>query len=284
MVKNEEEIKMDWIQGEKFWKIADFIYYPGDYFIKNDYNRLNNTLNCQKLFDGCVIYTHTMYVRGLFALLEFTNTKVIIITHNSDDNIDESYIPAIPPCVVKWYTQNVNCNDPRIESIPIGLENNRWFPKVHKKEKILALLDTNTPIKNLLYINHNVNTNPEKRTLLYSVFSNESWVTVENGKNGISFDNYITNIYNHRFVACPEGNGIDTHRLWECLYLGTIPIVVLNHNTQFYKDLPICFIDNWEAVTEEFLRSELIRIQTQQWNIDKLTFTYWKNVIKNTKI
>ena len=26
-------------------------------------------------------------------------------------------------------------------------------------------------------------------------------------------------------VAAPRGNGLDTHRLWEALYLGCVPIV-----------------------------------------------------------
>lgn len=41
----------------------------------------------------------------------------------------------------------------------------------------------------------------------------------------------------HRFVACPERNGIDTHRFWETLYRGSLPIVI---------DSP--FIRNWQAL------------------------------------
>ena len=93
------------------------------------------------------------------------------------------------------------------------------------------------------------------------------------------FDEYLDNIYNHKFVFSPEGNGMDTHRTWECLYVGTIPIERRNLNNRFYTDLPICFVDNWEDLTEEFLESEFIRIKSVHGIWKKLTFEYWKNKI-----
>jgi hypothetical protein len=272
-------MKMDWIQGEKFWQIADFIYTPKE-VRKDDYYRLRNTFDVKKLYDGCVIYTHTTYVRELFTILKHLSVIVTVITHNSDANIDVSY--DIPENVIKWYTQNVDTLNPTVESIPIGLENNRWFPKIRKKEKMLALMNSseNPTLKNLLYVNHNINTNPDKRSIVYELLKGKDGVTIEEGKNGIDFDRYLINIFTHRFVACPEGNGIDTHRVWECLYLGTIPIVVRNYNTQFYQDLPICFIDNWEEITKEFLKNEWNRIWNEPWNLEKLTFAYWENKIQ----
>jgi len=81
------------------------------------------------------------------------------------------------------------------------------------------------------------------------------------------------------FVISPQGNGLDTHRTWECLYVGSIPIEKRNLNNRFYTDLPICFIDEWEDLTEEFLLSEYERITSGIYDLDKLTFDYWKNKI-----
>ena len=79
---------------------------------------------------------------------------------------------------------------------------------------------------------------------------------------------------------CPEGNGIDTHRTWECLYMNTIPIEKININNQYYTDLPICFVNRWKEITEEFLEKEYIRINSIKWNMNKLSFEYWRNKIK----
>jgi hypothetical protein len=61
--------------------------------------------------------------------------------------------------------------------------------------------------------------------------------------------------------------------------LNTIPIEKRNINNQFYIDLPICFVNNWDEITEDFLNSEYERINNIEWNYDKLTFSYWKEKI-----
>ena len=35
----------------------------------------------------------------------------------------------------------------------------------------------------------------------------------------------MSELSSYKFALSPEGNGIDCHRTWECLYLGVIPIV-----------------------------------------------------------
>ena len=271
---------MDWIQGEKFEKITDCVYAP-EHRLPDDYSKLANTLNMYELKNINIVYTHTIYVKQLFKLIEKEDKKFIVVTHNSDVNVDASFY--IPDNVIKWYSQNVNNKDYKLESLPIGLENNRWFKDLKKKEKMEAMLKTPKKIINLVYMNHNVATNPEKRSILYELFSRIPWVTSVMGKNGKYYDQYLSEVYNHHFVICPEGNGLDTHRVWETLYMKSIPIEKRNINNQFNTDLPICFVDDWEELTEEFLLKELQRIQSTEWNLDKLTFEYWKNKIQNEK-
>lgn len=265
---------IDFIQGEKFIQLTDYIYFTK--YKGTEFNPYQNTLDINKLKDGDIIYTHTHYVSNLFNELNNTEIKVILITHNSDHNI----ITEPHKNIIKWYSQNVNIQNDKIESIPIGLENNRWFEEVDKKNKMMGKLNEDKNHKNLLYINHNIDTNRKERLKPYEIFKSLSWVNLEYGANGTNFENYLDNIYNHKFVLCPEGNGIDTHRTWECLYLNTIPIEKININNQFYTDLPICFVNKWEDITEEFLEKESIRINNTIWNMDKLLFNYWRKKLK----
>jgi hypothetical protein len=85
----------------------------------------------------------------------------------------------------------------------------------------------------------------------------------------------------HKFMACPEGNGIDTHRTWECLYIGCIPVMKRSVFTSFFEHLPICFVNNWEEITEDFLNKEYERISKIPWGRQELSFEYWKNKIKS---
>jgi hypothetical protein len=265
-----DKVYNDFIVGEKFYTVADFIYSTDNI---EDYNKLVSTFDITKLKELNIVYLHTMYKDYFFEMIKNLENKFIVVTHNSDmsaDNVD------IPKNVIKWYSQNVNVKDDRLESLPIGLENSRWFPEIKKQSKIIEKVRTAKNIRNLVYMSHNVNTNIKERTLVFNVLKDKKFVT----NQSTNFDLYIDNIYNHKFVICPEGNGIDTHRTWETLYLGSIPIEKRNINNQYYTDLPICFVDNWEEVTEDFLNKEWERITQGSWNLAKLNFQYWKKRIK----
>ncbi len=179
----------------------------------------------------------------------------------------------IPNCVKKWYAQNVNFIHEKLESIPIGLENPRWFSHVGKNNKISNKNKEDKKIRNLVYMNHNVYTNIEVRMNSYNILKDKKFVTTQMLSNG--------NNYNHKFVVCPEGHGIDTHRKWETLYLNSIPIELKSINNSFYQDLPICLVESWEELTEDFLNKEYERIYTN-WNLEKLDFNYWSKKIRNS--
>ena len=279
MYINEKNYKnIDFVVGEKFYDIANSIFSSNSPENGNDdYNQLQNTFNIDNHKEYNIVYLHTMYKNQFFDYIRNMNKKFIIITHNSDINIDS--VSNLPDNVIKWYSQNVNCKDDRLYSLPIGLENSRWFPNVKKQDLILNKLSENKNIKNLVYMNHNMATNIKERRSPYRLLQDKSFVTTEFGENGKNFENYIDNVYNHKFVICPMGNGIDTHRKWETLYLKTIPIEKRCINSSYYEDLPICLVESWEEITEEFLEREYSRITNSHWNLDKLHMWYWQNEI-----
>lgn len=268
----------DFIIGEKFYNSGNFIF-SSDFPENNneDYNQLTNTFDINKLKEYNVVYLHTMYKNKFFELIKNLDNKFIIVTHNSDININN--IDNLPKNVIKWHCQNVNFKDDRLYSLPIGLENSKWFPHLQKQQKISNKVNEIKNIRNLVYINHNIHTNLEKRIEPYELLGGKSFVTAEMGSNGQNFDYYIDQIYNHKFVICPEGNGIDTHRKWETLYLNSIPIEKRNINSSYYEDLPICLVNNWSDITEDFLNREYDRIMNTKWNLDKLDMFYWINEI-----
>ena len=262
------------IYGTKFIEISNIIYCP---IFNNLYCRYNiDIINDINHLDKPIVYTHMDYINQLFNVLKNIEKKLILISHNGDTCTPDM---QIPDCIEKWFSQNVTIKNEKLESIPIGIENDVWFPEIGKKNKILDKIEEVKNIKNILYVNHNINTNIKEREEPYVLFNND-WTTLKKYKNGENFDEYIDDIYNHKFVLCPNGNGIDTHRLWETLYLKSIPIVKHSINTDFYSDLPICFVNDWKEINEDFLNKEYNRILNNNWNLDKLNFEYWKNKIK----
>jgi len=61
-----------------------------------------------------------------------------------------------------------------------------------------------------------------------------------------------------RYALCPRGVGVDTHRFYECIYLGCVPIVVRTHTAfdRLYHPVtgfPCLVVERWTDVTEELL-------------------------------
>jgi len=251
---------MDWIQGERFMELA-------------------NNVN--------IFYRETHGVNTFLKNVP-TAEPFVLISHNSDGCImshpnrdDHANVDLMPYNLVHWFGQNVNVIDRRITSIPLGLENSRWLKKDPKLIKMEEKLKEPYKIRNLLYINHNVATNPEERQSPYLLFANKDWATLKRGKNGEGFSAYLDDLCSHQFILSPQGHGMDTVRTWEALYMGVIPIEKRNLNNRFYEDLPICFVNDWEQITEEFLQREYVRIKTVEWNLEKLNFKYWADKILN---
>jgi len=280
----------DFIQGEKFEQLAHFVYSPM-HLSGDDYSKLENTFDVAKLFPYCIVYAHSMYAKNLLGILKDVKTPIILVTHNGDTNITPNHI--IPECVHMWFAQNVAMKHPKIQSIPIGLENSRWYRNVKKRDVMQDLYNKyyHGPLKgdekcpgHLAYMNHNVSTNPKERQLLYDLFEHKPWVYSYRGKNSndaLQFRVYMNAICVHPFMFCPEGNGIDTHRTWEVLYMDRFPIEKRNYNNQYYTDLPIVFVDSWEEVTEDFLRKKWKEMIEGDYAYEKLTFTYWADWIKS---
>ena len=268
--------KMDFIQGERFIEIADFTYAP-ELRSRDDYMKLQNTYHWKTVKPVNIIYTHSMYVKQLFEEIVGHLEKFVVITHNGDNNIDGTYV--VPGNVIHWFAQNVIIDHPRIEALPIGLENNMWFRALRKRDRMIIKTYEPKEYKNLVYMNYNIATNPREREPVFSLFKDKPWVTAVKGTNGRDFDLYLDNLYHHKFIICPAGNGVDTHRFWEALYMKSIPVVKRNINNWFYRDLPVLYVNSWEDVTEELLNSAWPLFTKGTYKMEMLTFEYWKNKI-----
>ena len=142
---------------------------------------------------------------------------VVVLTHNSDGCIlppgstntrEYDFIwQDVPDNVTHWFGQNVDVKDQRLTPIPIGLERVRWYPELRKHAVISR---THTPRggkSGLLYLNANTEIRVQ-REALYQRFEGKPWVTAERGKNGINFEHYARQVAAHKFVLCPDGNGL----------------------------------------------------------------------------
>jgi hypothetical protein len=63
-----------------------------------------------------------------------------------------------------------------------------------------------------------------------------------------------------KLVPSPRGNGLDTHRFWESLYLGALPIILCKNELKNMRDWPYVCVESWEELSS--------------WNKDYVTEVY----------
>lgn len=224
-------------------------------------------------------------------------TFKILITHNGDKPITKDLVDRVfaqNSKVIHWYGQNVNCYHEKLTCIPIGLERKRWFPELRKQGTLRSMQLSEEHINNhpkkLCYANFSIDTNNIKRLNCYNnlhrINCTNKVKSVVDQHQPFNYMEYLSDIHNHNFVICPEGNGIDTHRMWEAMYMARIPIVIRNHVTESFSDMPILFLDKWEDLSNELLLDCLDYIYSKEnntLNLEKLNREYWKNRIYGTK-
>jgi hypothetical protein len=83
----------------------------------------------------------------------------------------------------------------------------------------------------------------------------------------LPFDEFLSTLASHKFCIAPNGVGIDTDRLWECIFMNVVPIVQNNYgNRIFSKIWPMILVDMYEfsdipKLTAEFEKQHGKNIQ-----------------------
>jgi hypothetical protein len=94
---------------------------------------------------------------------------------------------------------------------------------------------------------------------------------IPNEYNSSAGTRYYFSLPTYKFVICPEGNGIDTHRLYEALMAGCIPIVERRpHIADKYKGCPILFTTDYSEINELYLREKYREMIDKEWDFSAL--------------
>jgi len=183
----------------------------------------------------------------------------VLISSNGDLNIGRELIRQIPNSVGHWFAQNLNIAGPKISPLPIGLENRHLHTNGVVRD-FVALRNRRAPKVTRILYGFAVVTNPTERTGALEALRISP--LAQPLPNRLSARLYREVVVKYRFVASPEGNGLDCHRTWEAMYLGAVPIVRRSAATErfFEMGLPLLLIDQWSEIAS--------------WSEEKLDFFY----------
>jgi len=244
----------DIISGERLQQIADmylgtasdFLYNPV-IFEQIEKHQILDDIDAP--FDNPpILFVYNHLLKQFAEKLIHLKNPFTLITHNSDFNLTESE-PIVQKILnskklVLWWGQNLCFIHPKMRILPIGIANSMWD---HGKVENLMI----GPIKKTqnVYFNFNIYTNREKREPCYNAFNDQYEFLPM-----LPFAENVKRLAQYKWCICPEGHGVDTHRLWEAMYLRSIPIVLkspfidaLMHYTE--GELPIYVIDSWTDLT-----------------------------------
>jgi hypothetical protein len=244
----------------------------------------------------------SVYVKTGYDLLEFfdrikdIDKKIVLITGSSDYSITEKIYKFKTNNIVKWYAENVEHEIYNLIPVPMGSLSTTWIGKSKEKSeiynhmnfKLIKTDDKEPQIVNLAFMCFNIDTNFTHRSEVYNHFNNKSWVTnLSKIKTGKYLDDniFMENVYNHKFVISPYGNGIDCGRTWMTLQLGCIPIMKYNYCfKEWAKNLPIILYNDINEVTEEYLLNKLTEFKNKNFNYEFLKISHWNNKFEEDKI
>jgi hypothetical protein len=252
------ETKNDFISGYFYYRSCDWSFCP----------RYVLNFDVSKIKENDTVFLNLDYFENFLNILKLNNNipKFILVTQNSDRDFTEMMFNLIGNYTNKILAINSTFSNEKVEKIPLGFND-------HSTEILDNEIFDFVKKKNLVYINFKLHHHPDRKTC-FNYFSTLDWVDIENGStttNPLSLDDFYKKLKTYKYCISPRGTGIDTHRLYESLLYGVIPIVVKSDLDDLYSKFPILLVEKWEDVTFDFLQDEY------ETNLAKYLDWYKKN-------
>jgi hypothetical protein len=200
-----------------------------------------------------VIFVYSHRLTDFLKIIDKLENKFILVSHNSDENITEKYSQILEcPNLIMWHAQNVMIHHKKLQLLPIGIANSMWpHGNMEALRNIMVNLNKETRTRDF-YFYFSVGTNLTERLACKEEIEKCGLVFECPQRD---FETYLKHLVTFKYAICPPGNGIDSHRIWECLYLGVIPIVKRSVFTEKLKEKFPCVIilNTWTEFNLETL-------------------------------
>jgi hypothetical protein len=267
-----QEVRENFLSAEQLMRTCDQVWSADD--------KANAPIDQRPPRPASSVYCKIDHLVGLFDALRQIRSRVILVSSESDRPITNDLFAKCPPQVAHWFSTNSVVKEKKLSALPLGLANS--YCGITLKASLIS--KSSRPFETRarwLYVNFRTTSNQAVREPVlrhFQTLRNEDWVTVQEA--GLGLEPFLDEMTSHRFVLCPSGNGIDTHRLWEALYGRTIPVALAHFATDSFRDLPILFVEDFRQLTRTLLSEAYERFTAASWNWDKLFAPWWRDRIR----
>jgi hypothetical protein len=212
------------------------------------------------------VYTHLLlyFKRYIAPRLE---APFALIAHNSDNGVGLDDLDFLNhPLLERCWAQHAETAHARLSALPSGMANRQWGAT--RIEQIVAAARHIRKDK-LLYAN--VNPTHPSRAHALQMAARVPGATVE---SKVEFEHFVAELVRHRFCLCPRGNGIDSHRFWESLYLDCIPVIVRSDWIGAYSEFPVLLLNSWDELLSVDWRQAYLRIKSTAHRFEGLSLSH----------
>ena len=254
-------------------------------------NSINMNISNIKDYDS--IYICTDAIGKFVNLLPSIQKKFFLFSGDSTLSLSKNNFPNEIKTILKnknlvrWYAQNLDFHDSRLECLPLGLdyhtgyENPNFFKSkklfpLEQEEEIFRISSESLPLPKRelkIYANWHFHLDRGDRFECYdSIDKNICFFE----PNRIERFQSYRNLSSYAFISSPLGTGLDCHRTYEAIILGSIPIIKKSSISPIFKDLPVCIVEEWSLVNEKYLVENFARILESKFNFSILFNSHWK--------
>jgi hypothetical protein len=260
---------------------------------KEDINILNN------IKENDVIFCKTDFIHLLAYCIDVVKHSFYLVSGRSDYTIPESFpnqsmLLLNNNKVKKWYAVNCVSLHEKLVPLPLGISyhDSQLLPIDQERELISVKSEfipiEKTSIKAVTNFHHSMSDPPPRkmfRTAAYKALQNNDCVIWLSKQERVDF---WKSCNDNLFVICPFGNGPDTHRVYEVLALGRVPIVFVCYlNKSLFEDLPVVIVSKWEEIDKDFLENQkkiiVEKFNKNEYKLEKITSAYWKKLIMQSQ-
>lgn len=244
-----------------------------------------------------IIYVNTDALKEFYKIyFKKINYDFILITGDSDTPLVKNnfFFREIikNKFLKKWYAQNCEVKNTKIQQIPIGLDlisqfhdphkiffklKSKLKPKIYENKMINIIKKSNNFQKRIdkIYCNFQFSLNKQRKQC-YNQLNKQ--ICYFPNKRLNQLENFLFQS-KFKFVACPVGEGQDTHRVWESLIFGNIPIVKSGPLDNLYEGLPVIITKSWKDLNLEIMDKYSNNFDNKIYKYEKLLSDYWRSII-----
>lgn len=210
----------------------------------------NSRFSPSQVQPGDVVFCESEKAEGQFLeVIKKVRAPFVLLLGNSDLNHGQNLrnlVGQINPNV-SVFAQNLVEYVEGVEVLPIGLEN-AWRANFGRTSAFTTERKRRRARTFRVMWSFSERTNPVVRSLAADQLRR---IAVADSQPYLAPPDHRRALSTYAFVASPPGNGLDTHRTWEAMFLRCVPIVLRSEMTERYASLglPIWVVDSYDELS-----------------------------------